>query len=180
MDANNLANHIVSLITCGNLQTPMKEPDTLDLSILRIVLETVIRLLDTNWGRFLANISGNETTLRKRVDPDYIKFKTCKEFGAFPFEHCYEKNWRNAAGSGTSWAVTKVKEHQDCDLHETCLFVAVGSSWTLWHVDFDPASPSVTTVISGWKLWLVCTQTELARELCRPRQWTSSGSVEAA
>ena len=68
---------------------------------------------------------------------------------------------------GTSWAVTRGKENQDCDLHEACLFVAVGRSWTLWHVDFDPASPSVTTVISGWKLWLVCTQTELARELCR-------------
>ena len=45
--------------------------------------------------------------------------------------------------------------------------MAVGRSWTLWHVDFDPASPSVTTVISGWKLWLVSTHTELARELCR-------------
>ena len=42
--------------------------------------------------------------------------------------------------------------------------MAVGRSWTLWHIDFDPASPSVTTVISGWKLWLVCTQTELARD----------------
>ena len=118
-------------------------------------------------GRFSAKLSGNEATLRKRVDPEYIRVKTCKEIDALRFEHCYEKNWRNAAESGTSWAVTKVKEHQDCDLHEACLFVAVGRSWTLWHIDFDPASPSVTTVISGWKLWLVCTQTELARDLCR-------------
>ena len=83
------------------------------------------------------------------------------------FEHCHENNWRNAAQSETSWAVMEAKEHKDCDLHEACLFVAVGRSWTLWHVDFDPASPSVTTVISEWKLWLVCTRTELARELCR-------------
>ena len=173
MDANNLADRIVSLITCGSLLTPMKEvnkgelPDTPDLSIPQIVREPIIRLVDKNWGRFLAKFSGSEATLRKRVDPEYMKVKTCKEFGATRFEHCYEKNWRSAADNGTSWAATKVKEHQDCDLHEACLFVAVGRSWTLWHVDFDPASPSVTTVISGWKLWLVCTQTELARELCR-------------
>ena len=61
--------------------------------------------------------------------------------------------------------VLQRRVHQDCDLHEACLFVAVGRSWMLWHIDFDPATPSVTTVISGWKSWLVCTQTELAREL---------------
>ena len=163
----------VSLITCGNLLTPMKDinkgklPNTLDLSIPQIVREPIIRLVDKNRGKFLAKFSDDEATPRKRVDPEYIKFKTCKEFSASHFEHCYEKNWRNAADSGSSWAVTKDKEHQDCDLHEACLFVAVGRSWTLWHVDFDPASPLVTTVFSGWKLWLVCTQTELARELCR-------------
>ena len=173
MDANNLANHIVSLITCGNLLTPMKEinkgelPDTLDLSIPQIVCEPIIRLVDKNWVRFLAKFFGYEATLRKRVDPEGMKVKTCKEFVASRFEHCYEKNWRNAADSGTSWAVTKGKEHQDCELHEACLFVAVGRSWTLWHVDFDPATPSVTTVISGWELWLVSTQTEFVRELCR-------------
>ena len=173
MGANNLADHIVSLITCGNLLTPMKEinkgelPDTPDLSIPQIVREPIIRLVDKNWGRFSAKLSGNEATLRKRVDQEYIKAKQCREFGATRFEHCYEKNWCNAVENGTSTAVTRVKEHQDCDLHEACLFVAVGRSWTLWHVDFDPASPSVTTVISVWKLWLVCTQTELARELCR-------------
>ena len=154
MDVNILADYIVSLITCGISLTPMKEvnkgelPDTLDLSIPQIVREPIIRLVDMNWGRFLTKFPGNEATLRKINDPEYMKVKTCKEFGASRFEHCYEKNGRNAADSGTSWAVTKVKEHQDCDLHEACLFVAVGRSWTLWHVDFDPASPSVTTVIS--------------------------------
>ena len=91
----------------------------------------------------------------------------CKEFCTPRYEHCYEKDWRGAVENGTSWATTKISNHQGCNLHEACLFVAVGRSWTLWHVDFDPASPSVTTVVSGWKLWLVCTQTELARELCR-------------
>ena len=141
--------------------------DTLDLSIPKIVREPSIRLVDKNWGRFLAIFSGDEATLRKRVDPEGMKVETCKEFGASRFEHCYEKNWRNAADSETSWAVTKVKEHQDCQSNEACMFVAVGRSWTLWHVDFDPASPSVTTVISGWKLLLVCSQTELSRDLCR-------------
>ena len=156
MDANNLADHIVSFITCGNLLTPMKEinkgqlHDAVDLSISQIVREPVIRLIDKSGGRFLPNFFDNEATLRKRIDLEYIKVKTCMEFDAPRFEHCYEKNWCNAAESGTSWAVTKVKEHQDCDLHEACLFLAVGRSWTLWHVDFDHSSPSVTTGSCGW------------------------------
>ena len=97
----------------------------------------------------MLKVSGNEANLRKRVDPEYIKVKTSNEFGAPRFEHCYRKHWRNAAESGTSWAVTKVKEHQDCVPTEACLFVTVGRSRTLWLDDFDPASPSVTALVSG-------------------------------
>ena len=55
IDANNLADHIVSLITCVNLVTPMKEinkgelPDTPDLPIPQLVREPLIRLVDKNW-----------------------------------------------------------------------------------------------------------------------------------
>ena len=76
IDANNLADHIVSLITCVNLVTPMKEinkgelPDTPDLPIPKLVREPLIRLVDKNWGRLLAKCSGNEATLRKRVDQE--------------------------------------------------------------------------------------------------------------
>ena len=68
---------------------------------------------------------------------------------------------------GTAWVTSSVASHRDCELYEACLFIAIGRTWTLWHVDFDPASSSVTTVVCGWKLWLICTQTELGRELCR-------------
>ena len=59
MDANNLADRIL-FITYGNLLTPMKENDkgelhdAVDLSIPQIVREPIIRLVDKNWGRFLA------------------------------------------------------------------------------------------------------------------------------
>ena len=66
MDANILADHIVSLIFCGNLLTPMKEinkgelPDTPDRSIPQSVREPIIRMVDKNWSKFLAKFSGNE------------------------------------------------------------------------------------------------------------------------
>ena len=52
--------------------------DAVDLSIPQIVREPIIRLADKNWGRFLAKFSGNEATLRKRVDPEYIKVRRAR------------------------------------------------------------------------------------------------------
>ena len=49
MGANNIADRIVSLITCGNLLTPMKEVskgellDNVDLPIPQIIREPIIR-----------------------------------------------------------------------------------------------------------------------------------------
>ena len=76
MDANNLADRIVSLITCGSLLTPMKEinkgelPDTPDLSIPQIVREPIIRLVDKNWGRFLATFQVSMTMFALFCFPD--------------------------------------------------------------------------------------------------------------
>ena len=173
MDANDLADMMISLITSEDLLTPMKEIQkgelgvAVDLSTPQIVREPIIKLVDKNWSQFLRKFNGTESYLRKRVDPELFMVKTCREFGNRRYELCYDKDWRKSKENGTSWVTTKIKEHKNCDLFEACFFVAVARSWTLWHVAFDPTSPSVTTVVSGWKLWLVCTQTELARELCR-------------
>ena len=173
MDANSLADKIVALVTESGLLTPMIEvrkgdlPDVVDMSVPQIVRESVIKLTHKHWERFLIKFGGNEKTLRKRIDENYLMVKTDKEFENKRFEHCYVKDWEEAGRNGTPWVTTSIVGHQDCQLYEACLFIAVKRTWTLWHVDFDPASPSVTTLVCGWKLWLICTQTELARELCR-------------
>ena len=41
--------------------------DAVDLSIPQIVREPIIRWVDKNWGRFLAEFSGNEATVHKRL-----------------------------------------------------------------------------------------------------------------
>ena len=173
MNANDIVDQVVDLITTSDLLTPMKEVEkgclgsSVDMSTPQIVREPIIKLRDKRWREFLAGFTGNEKTLRRRVDTDYLLVRTDTEFGSQRFEHCYEKDWAKSRDEGTAWVTSSVASHQDCELYEACLFIAVGRTWTLWHVDFDPASSSVTTVVCGWKLWLICTQTELGRELCR-------------
>ena len=69
--------------------------------------------------------------------------------------------------NGSSWATTEVTEHQHLNLFDATLFITCGRAWTLWHVDFDPASPSITTLVCGCKLWFICQDVEASRRLCR-------------
>ena len=174
MSAHEIIERVVTLVVASKILVPMREVKdgelggrAPDLSVPQIIREPIIELVNDGWKRFLRIFAGKEMFLRKRVDPDYFNVKIDTAFGSKRFEHCYEKDWAKAEREGTSWVTSRVPAHKNCQLYEACLFVAVNRTWTLWHVDFQPASPSITTLVSGWKLWLVCTQTELARELCR-------------
>ena len=57
-------------------------------------------------------------------------------------------------------------EHQHMNLFDATLFIACGRALTLWHVDFHPASPSITTLVCGCKLWFICQDEEASRRLC--------------
>ena len=145
MDANTLADRIVALVTQSSLLTPMLEiqrgglSNVVDMSTPQIIREPIISLTNNNWRRFLMGFGGNEKTLRKRVDEEYLLVKTDKEFGNQRLEHCYVKGWEKAGKAGTPWAATSIVGHQGCQLHEVCLFIAVRRTWTLWHVDWIAA-----------------------------------------
>ena len=168
MDANALADKFVAPVTEGSLLTPVLEVlkgvcQVVDRSTPEIFRKPVIKLQDKSWRWFLTSFGGNEKTLGKRIDQSYFPVKRDKEFGSQRFEHCYMEDWEEAGNAETSWLTTIMDPQQDCQLCEACLFVAVRRTWTPWYVGFDPASPSVTTLVCGWKLWLVCTEKELAQ-----------------
>ena len=99
MDAITLADRIVAFITQSSLLTPMLEiqrgglSNVVDMSTPQVIGEPVIRLTNINWRRFLMGFGGNEKTLRKRVDEEYLLVKTDKEIGNQRLEHCYVKGW---------------------------------------------------------------------------------------
>ena len=179
MDASALAYKAVALVREGSLLTPRLEvpkgvlSSVVDFSTPQIAREPVIKPQDKNWRRFFKNFGGNVKTFEKPVDQSYVLVKTDTEFGSQRFEHCYVKDWEEAGNAGTSWLTTSIAAHQDCQLSDACLLGniwrtwtgIIGRTWTLCHVDFDPASPSVTSLVCELKLWLVSTQTDLAREL---------------
>ena len=58
-------------------------------------------------------------------------------------------------------------EHQHLNLYDATLFKACGIAWKLWHVDFDPASPSMTTLLLECNFCFICQDIDAARRPVR-------------
>lgn len=170
-----IADEILHLMTSGRPTLIQKAeelfeiPNVIDLSTSVVIRSPIIQFADRNWRRFCLKFTGSETILRKKVDEKLLEVKKDAAFGTNRYELCYHRDWEKhqSAGGTGQWVTSEVVGHQHLPFYHATLYIACGRTWTLWHVDFDPAAPAITTVVCGMKLWFICEDMETAKRLCK-------------